>query len=304
MFQNTSYWVLNMSIIASFMGLLVLILRKIKVIPKRVSVFLWIIPFFRMCVPFGINNPYSLMTLISKFTMRTVTVYEPLDPIKISTSNAVMLADSYAPMVYKKNILEGVFSVATYVWITVALALIIAFAVLYFITKREIKDAKKTADGIYLSDKVDSPAVYGIIKPKIVLPGSFSEANIKYVIRHEKTHIRRGDNFWRLLGFLAACVHWFNPLSWLFLKAFLEDLEIACDETAVKNYESDERKEYAKTLLEYAGGKNIFVSAFGGAKVRTRIENVLSYKRMTVISAIGFAILTAAVIFALITNAG
>ena len=84
MFQNTSYWVLNMSIIASFMGLLVLILRKIKVIPKRVSVFLWIIPFFRMCVPFGINNPYSLMTLISKFTTRTVTVYEPLDPIKIS----------------------------------------------------------------------------------------------------------------------------------------------------------------------------------------------------------------------------
>ncbi|MBQ9557910.1 MAG: peptidase M56 BlaR1, partial [Clostridia bacterium] len=75
------YWIFNMSIIATVTGLLVLLIRRIKFIPRRVSVFLWIIPFARMCVPFGLNSRYSLMTLISRVTTRTVTVYQPTDDI-------------------------------------------------------------------------------------------------------------------------------------------------------------------------------------------------------------------------------
>ena len=52
-----------------------------------------------------------------------------------------------------------------------------------------------------------------------------------------------------------------------------------------------------------ARGKTLFASAFGGSKVRTRIENVLSYKQMTVLSAVGFTILIIAIICTLLTNA-
>ena len=127
---------------------------------------------------------------------------------------------------------------------------------------------------------------------------------LKYIIRHEKTHIKRLDNLWRIIGFITASIHWFNPLSWVFLKAFLNDLELACDEMAVSGYDKEERKEYARTLLSCSGGKSLLVSAFGGAKVRTRIENVLSYKKMTAFSALGFALLVVVIIFTLITNAG
>ena len=48
----------------------------------------------------------------------------------------------------------------------------------------------------------------------------------------------------------------------------------------------------------------MLVSAFGGAKVRTRIENVLSYKRMTWFAAAGFTVLIVIIIYTLITNAG
>ena len=51
------YWIFNMSLVASLMGIIVLLLRKIRSVPKRYAVFLWIIPFFRMCVPLGLNNP-------------------------------------------------------------------------------------------------------------------------------------------------------------------------------------------------------------------------------------------------------
>lgn len=293
-----------MSIIASFMGLIILLIRKIKFIPHRVTVLLWLIPFIRMTVPVGINSPYSLMSLISKFTTRTVTVFQPADDLAFSFTNSVMAANSYDPITYKVNILEKVFAVAGMVWAVVVLAILITLTVLYITTKREIKDAKALRDNIYLSEKVTSPATYGIFRPRIVLPVSYDDKDLEFIVRHEKTHIRRLDNVWRILGFIAAAIHWFNPLSWVFLKIFLSDLELACDEMAVAGYDIDERKDYARTLLKCTGSRSMLVSAFGGAKIRTRIENVLSYKRMTVFSAIGFSILVIVIIFTLLTNAG
>ena len=298
------YWLINMSIVASFMGLIVMLLRKIRFIPRRVSVFLWITPFLRMTVPVGLNSPYSLMSLVSRFTTRTVTVYQPSDDIAFSFSNSIRAAESYSPITYKVNILGTVFSVAGMIWIVVSLALLIALTLIYVSTKNAVANSRHLESNIFFSDKVDSPAVYGIIRPKIIIPGSYKDMELKYIIRHEKTHIKRLDNLWRILGFITASVHWFNPLSWVFLKAFLNDLELACDEMAVSGYDKEERKEYARTLLSCSGSKSLLVSAFGGAKVRTRIENVLSYKKMTAFSALGFALLVVVIIFTLITNAG
>lgn len=298
------YWLINMSIVASFMGLIVMLLRKSRFIPRRVSVFLWIIPFLRLTVPVGLNSPYSLMSLVSRFTTRTVTVYQPSDDIAFSFSNSIRAAESYSPITYKVNILGTVFSVAGMIWIVVSLALLIALTLIYVSTKNAVADSRHLESNIFFSDKVDSPAVYGIIRPKIIIPGSYKDMELKYIIRHEKTHIKRLDNLWRILGFITASVHWFNPLSWVFLKAFLNDLELSCDEMAVSGYDKEERKEYARTLLTCSGSKSLLVSAFGGAKVRTRIENVLSYKKMTAFSALGFALLVVVIIFTLITNAG
>lgn len=303
MIAATSYWILNMSIVASLMGLIVMLIRKIKFIPRRVSVFLWIIPFLRMVLPVGLNSPYSLMSVFSRLT-RNVTVFKPADDISFSFSNTIKAADSYYPLTFKSNALGTVFTVTGFIWIVAMLALLIALTLIYVSTKKAVADAVHFESNIYFSDKVDSPAVYGIIKPRIVIPESFKGKDLGYVIRHEKTHIKRLDNLWRILGFITASVHWFNPLSWVFLKAFLNDLELACDEMALAGLEKDERKQYAMTLLESSQSKSILVSAFGGAKVRTRIENVLSYKKMTAVSAAGFTLLILVIICTLITNAG
>lgn len=304
MIGEICYWLFNMSIVASFMGLIVLVLRKIRLIPRRVSVFLWIVPFVRMCIPVGLNSPYSLMTLVARITTRTVPAGSLAEGVDLSFSNTIMAADSYYPISYKAEGLAKVFEVAGIVWLVGALSMIIALAIMYVGTIREIKDSKLLKDNIYLSEKVTGPAVYGIIRPRIILPVSYAEEDLKYVLQHEKTHIRRLDNLWRILGFIAAAIHWFNPLSWVFLKLFLSDLELACDEMAVSKFDKEERKDYARTLLAYTQSKSVFVSAFGGAKVRTRIENVLSYKKITAVSAAGFAVLVLVIIYMLLTNAG
>lgn len=304
MLGRVCYWIFNMSIIATFMGLLVLLIRRFKGIPRRILVFLWAVPFIRMCFPLGINSRYSLLTLISKFTTKTVTVSKPSNSIELSATNTLMQAESYSPFTFKDNLVSNIFAVAGLIWIIGALAIIIALTILYVGTKREIKDATPIGKNVFISGKVVSPAVYGIFRPKIILPESYSERDLTYILQHERTHIRRGDNLWRLLGFMAAAIHWFNPFSWIFLKAFLSDLELACDESAVARYSTDERKAYATALLDCTQSKSLFVSAFGGAKVRMRIENVLSYKKMTVVSACGFTILILAIMYTLLTNAG
>lgn len=151
-----------MSITASVTGLIVMAARKIKAVPRRFSVFLWLIPFVRMWVPFGMNSRYSLMTLISQLTTKTVTIYQPADDIAFSVTNTLMLADSYFPIAYKVNILSKVFEISSLVWIISALALILALTILYSTTKHEIRDAVHLKGNVFLSPKVESPAVYGL----------------------------------------------------------------------------------------------------------------------------------------------
>ena len=76
MLSELFYWLFNMSIVASLTGLIVMLLRMIKRIPRRVVTVLWIIPFIRMWFPIGLGGKYGLMTIISQFTTKTVTVYE------------------------------------------------------------------------------------------------------------------------------------------------------------------------------------------------------------------------------------
>lgn len=244
------------------------------------------------------------MTLLSKITTKTIVVYQPTDGIDFSVMNSIMAADTYFPITYKTNILDTIFSVASVVWIIVSLAIILMLVVTYFTTIYEIKDATHLKDNIYLSEKVISPAVYGIIKPKIILPASYKDRDIEFIALHEKTHIRSLDNLWRMIAFVIASVHWFNPFCWLFLKCFLADLELSCDERVVTRLGTERAKEYALSLLESKQGTTVFASAFGGAKIRTRIENILSFKKLTWLSLTVFIVLLGAIFYVLLTNAG
>lgn len=304
MLQEIFYWLLNMSITAGLTGLLVMALRQVKRLPRRLAVLLWAIPFLRMAVPFGLNSPYSLMTLVSKLTAKTIVVYQPAESLAFSMMNSVMAADSYFPLIYKAQALEKVFGAASVLWSIGALAIFLMLAAVYCITLHEMKDAARLRDNVYLSDKSVSPAVYGVLRPKIILPVSYRDRELGLILLHEQTHIRRADNLWRILAFLLAAAHWFNPLCWVFLKAFLADLELACDECVLVRLGGGRAKEYARTLLESGQGKTVFASAFGGAKIRTRIENILSFRKMTGLSLAACTVWIAAVFYALLTNAG
>ena len=304
MLSEVFYWLFNMSVTASVSGGIVLLLRLFRRIPRRAVAVLWCIPFLRMWVPVGMSGKYGLMTILSRFTTRTVTVYAHVTSHDISMTNMVMAADSYFPVTYKVNLVGDVFAVASVIWAIAAGALFTTFSLLYVGTMHEIGDSTRLYDNVYTSAKVTSPSVYGVLRPKIVIPPAAAEdEDLRYILMHENRHVRRLDNLWRICAFATAALHWFNPLSWVFLKCFLSDLEFACDESVLQHCDPEETKRYALALVAFAEHKTLFVSAFGGAKIRTRIERILSYRKMTALSAVVFTALIAAMAYFLLTNA-
>lgn len=301
MLSEIFYWVLNISIIGSVAGLIVLTLRKIKALPRSVVYILWVLPLIRLWLPFGIANKYSLLSLISRFTTKTVVIWKELP--QLTTTNSIMGANSYFPIEYKTDLLENVFNVASVVWIILCCTAILTTMLLYFFTKSELKSAELIKGNIYKSDRITATAVYGIIRPKIIIPTVIANEDISYIILHEQVHIERRDNLFRVVALITACVHWFNPLMWIFLKYFFADMELACDAKVLKSLNERQTKEYARTILTYASSKALFVSAFGGAKTKLRIENILSYKKLTVLSSLCFAALVVVIAVIIITNA-
>lgn len=295
------YWIFNMSISASIAGIVILLFGKLRQVPRRVIHVLWAVPLFRMCIPVGINSKYSLMSLIAKITSRTVTVYE--GHVDFSMTNFTMAADTYFPLTYKIRQMYNIFKVSAVVWIIIAAALLIAIFIIYKVTKSELKGAELLYDNIYISDKVTSPATYGIFREKIIIPKVCKESDLNFVLLHERAHIKRKDNLWRIVGIVTACVHWFNPLSWLFLNSFLSNIELACDEAVLRKCGEDEKKNYATALLNCAESKNLYASSFGGSNVRLRIGHILSYKKLSALSMVFLIVMSAFIAYVLLTNA-
>jgi beta-lactamase regulating signal transducer with metallopeptidase domain len=304
MLSEIFYWALNISIIGGVTGLIVALVRKIPRFPRFAAYALWLLPFARFWIPFGIASRWSLLTIISRYATKTVIILEKAPGLPDSTmTNTVQAAESYFPVVYKTELLKNVFATASIIWAIIAAVAILTSVFLYALTKRELRDARHLEGDVWMSAKVSAPAVYGIIKPRIIVPGWISQTELPFILAHERVHISRRDNLWRVVAVITACVHWYNPLCWLFLKWFFTDMELACDAKVLKTMGEDKTKDYAAALLSCATGRSYFASAFGGAKTRIRIESVLSYTKLTVLSAAAFGVLIAAICFVLMTNA-
>ena len=299
--SDVFYWILNMSLHGGLLCLVVLLLRRIKALPKGFVYGLWILPLLRLAFPFGINSPLSIMRLLEKLGTRRVEIPQTEKPLILYAMNSIRWADGYFPVVYENNVLTGTMEILALIWLIVAGVCVLGAAVLYALSRRKLGKAEKK-QGYYCSDRITAPVLFGIFRPKILLPYGISEGALPHILRHEDIHAHRGDNFWRLLGILLCCVHWFNPLCWLSLKYFFEDMELSCDALAVCRMDEAERKNYALALVETAEQKSLFASAFGGAKLRPRVENVLAYRNLTVGASLAFAALFAVITVVLATN--
>ncbi len=122
---------------------------------------------------------------------------------------------------------------------------------------------------LYESGSIDSPMLIGFCRPRICLPAALlaemagREDAVCLILHHELVHYKRRDIWYKWLFQAALCVHWFNPLVYLFNRLFNMDCELACDETVLKALSEEGRRAYGNMLLDVAQ-KNWFEGAFSG----------------------------------------
>lgn len=182
------------------------------------------------------------------------------------------------------NVLLSLTSIFSKVWIAGIILMVTYSAISYIRLKNKIGTAILLRNNIYQSESVVSPFVLGIIKPKIYLPFNLSDQDIEPVIAHEQAHIKRKDYLWKPLGFIVLTLHWFNPLVWLGYILLCRDIELACDEKAIKDMTISQRADYSQALLTCSVNRRMIAAcpiAFGEVNVKSRIKSVLNYKKPT-----------------------
>lgn len=293
------YWLLSMSLTGTLAGLAVWLAGRWKRLPRRIAHGLWIVPLLRLTLPVGLASPASLLALLPESAVATVPL--PAQPA-LTTLNCLLLADDYAPVAFRDSRLLAVFSAAWWVWLAGCAMMTAVLLLAWLANRRDAVDAVPVADGVYRSARVTSPAVYGIRRPRILIPDSLPEDRLAPILAHERTHIRRLDNLWRLIALLTASLHWFNPAVWMMLRAFLRETELACDESAVARMDAPERRAYAHALVDAAVAPRALVSPFGGSPLKHRIAALCSFRRLTAGSLAALLVLAGALAWALLTN--
>ncbi len=190
---------------------------------------------------------------------------------------------------------------ATWVWFAGIAVMFLCGFLSLFRLRRRLVGAVLLKGNIYQSDYIASPFVIGMFSPRIYLPSSLCGREQEYILLHEQTHVKRGDHIFRLLASAALVIHWFNPLAWLAFFLSGKDMEMACDEAVMRGMKKDIRAEYSASLLGLATGRHLVPGtylAFGEGDVKSRIKNVMHYRKPTVFGVVFAAVLVSGTICA------
>lgn len=84
---------------------------------------------------------------------------------------------------------------------------------------------------------VDSPAIWGLWRPRLILPPGLADrlphAQLEWVLLHELAHVRRYDLWAALFQRLVQIVYFFHPAVWLANWQIDRQREFACDDAAL-----------------------------------------------------------------------
>lgn len=153
--------------------------------------------------------------------------------------------------------------------------------------------------------EIDTPAVFGVLFPVIILPENIDkndEKLMRHIILHECCHIRHFDPLWNIITLAVCAVNWFDPVVWVCRYMYLADAEKLCDMSVLDIIGNENRREYADSLLDCASEKKhpvMLVSGFGENGIKSRVKNIMSIRKVRVVTVIAVlaAILVSAVVF-------
>ncbi|MHB8076623.1 M56 family metallopeptidase [Desulfosporosinus fructosivorans] len=246
---------------------------------KSIQYFIWIVVLLRFIIPFSFEG--SLMNDVF-YSSKVPVGISSQGAVQPMVGNSEQNANSSLVPNARENVTTGVYNAdpdhsryfkdsfnqyAVYLWL---LGIIITLAVNltgYARFLKHLRPGNKPATdeqnrilaalekgrykvSLVRNRFVTTPMLVGILKPSIIVPDSnFDEIQLKNILLHEISHLRRFDIGVKWLTMLATSIHWFNPLMQVIKKEVNHACELACDEAVIKNLNPAEKQAYGNTLI-------------------------------------------------------
>jgi bla regulator protein blaR1 len=142
---------------------------------------------------------------------------------------------------------------------------------------------------IVISNRVQSPMIFGLFQTYIVLPSQHENwldlKNYEYIFLHELNHYKNKDLLTNHMILFYQIIYWFNPLVWLAFREMRLDREISCDTSVLHLLDDNSFSEYGNTIINFVdlskrSSKLQLETQLNGSKlqIKKRIEQISAYK--------------------------
>ncbi len=297
----------------------VVIIRAVAInkLPKKTFLVLWELVMLRLLIPFSIPSMFSIYTLVThSISSAALPEAETAYSVPAVQGLFVTVQGMEQPPV---DVSPSV-SIWFLVWCAGVILITLFFLISYLRCLMEFRTALpvhnhyiekwlaerplKRPIFVRQSDRILAPLTYGIFRPVILMPKKTdwkNEKQLQYVLSHEYVHICRCDTVTKLIATLALCIHWFNPFVWVMYLLFNRDIELACDESVIRQFGEESKSAYSLMLInmeEAKSGLLPFCNNFSKNAIEERITAVMKMKKTSF-----FAISIAAILVVGVTTA-
>ena len=289
-----------------FVSITILVLLAIrplaKKLPRKGMYFLWVILVLRILCPVNFTGIYHLLPAANATNAQikqelsfggAMNQYR-LSPVqqkrfqsKQQTEPSVLthsLPEKQPEEIRDFSLSDKLPAFLFILWLSGVFVCVFHLFYSYYRDKKMLKAAVKTKNCCYIHSGLDTPFVFGFFKPRIYIPENTENNAYKFLLAHEKYHIRRQDFRIKPIAFFAFSLLWFNPLGWVAWHLMQKDMEISCDEAVIKQMPFEERKAYSHLLLQMAAAKSRPLctnAAFGADIIEERILHIMKFKKPT-----------------------
>lgn len=217
----------------------------------------WLLVALRLAVPFNVSLPRAPVVLEAPAPAAVSAAWVEEEGFQgVELTARTLPPGEAAPEAAGRGVSLTTAELAFAAWAAVAAGVLAARLLRYAAFRRRTARWCTTAgtyEGVpvYACALLSSPALTGLLRPRILLPEGVEEERRAFALAHEAMHARRRD-LWRKALLLWVCaLHWFNPLVWLLRRAAERDMEIACDAAVLAGRDGEWRRRYGAALLSF-----------------------------------------------------
>ena len=300
------YQILYLSIVATVIGGVILLVRKLtdKKLSPNANYLICLVFLIALIFPVALPSRVSIYNLIDIEKVKYVSSKDVNTIMGLNDVNEEKVVNQFRVQDYKiyRNYIT---IVVAFIWFIVFVLKLVKKMILYFalggsVGSEVIDDERvelileRCKEKLKIKRKfkivkhhfVKTPGTSGIFNVKILMTDvalELDDMQLSNIFIHELIHYKRKDNVVNFIMLVLKSVYWFNPMVETIFEIMRDDMELATDEIANSKLDSEEQRVYCRLMLLFSAvpalpdlkKEEILGMASGGKKmIQKRIDMI------------------------------